>query len=429
MKKFLVCLSAVMLMLLIPAAVSADVSRVSPITTAATIEEGYYALRPKCAPVRALTMNKYSGKMYATTVSHTYTKNDSQIFYIEPSVGGTYTIKSKKSGYVLSVKDASTKEGATVRQTRWGSLNSQRWYFLKHGDYYLIQSSLCKRCLTVKGSVATNDTKVYMHTYHKHMPGENWKLVKVKVSESSTTASKTNPNRKYKTTINGKKTLTSYLQNALTACGRTLYIWGGGWGGIGSDTAIIGYQSGWQSFFDKYSTSGYDYTKYRYDYGKGLDCSGFAAWTLYNTLYTKNGVKNLVTQSTNVASYYAGQGWAKLATNGSDKTFRPGDVVSMSGHVWISLGQYSDKSVLLVHSSPKGVQISGTAGMAASRAAYYMKKYYPEWPYAARTVSSSYLNYVGKARWITSGSGALLKDPDGLQKMAASKVMKFLLGS
>ena len=131
-------------------------------------------------------------------------------------------------------------------------------------------------------------------------------------------------------------------------------------------------------------------------------------------------------QSTTVASTYASKGWATLSKNGKDRTFRPGDVVSMSGHVWISLGQYGDGSVLLVHSSPKGVQISGTSGTAASMAKYYMKKYFPSWPYEARTVSKSYLSYVGKARWKVTGSGRILSDPDGVQKMSASQVMNLL---
>ena len=230
----------------------------------------------------------------------------------------------------------------------------------------------------------------------------------------------------YNETINGQKTLTTYLKNALVPCGRTLYIWGGGWDD--SDASIIGYQKQWETFFNKHNTAGYDYANYRYSYGNGLDCSGFAAWTLYNTLYTKSGGAWLVYQSTTVASTYKSKGWATLSTNSSDQTYKPGDVVSMNGHVWISLGQCSDKSVLLVHSSPKGVQISGTSGRAATLATHYMKKYFPEWPYAARTVSSSYLSYAGKARWKVSGAGHILDDPDGLQKMSADQIMKFLLG-
>lgn len=232
--------------------------------------------------------------------------------------------------------------------------------------------------------------------------------------------------RKYaNATINGRKTLKTYLQNALVPCGRTLYIWGGGWGD--TDASIIGYQKSWQTFFNENKSTDYDYKNFRYQYGNGLDCSGYAAWVLYNTLYTKSGGTWLVNQSTTVASKYSEKGWATLSTTPEDAVYKPGDVVSMDGHVWISLGTCSDGSVLVMHSSPKGVQISGTSGRAATLAAHYMKKYFPEWPYQARTVSSGYLNYAGKARWKVNGG--ILSDPDGIQKMSAEQVMKVLLGS
>ena len=100
----------------------------------------------------------------------------------------------------------------------------------------------------------------------------------------------------------------------------------------------------------------------------------------------------------------------------------------MNGHVWISLGQCSDGSVPLVHSSPRGVQISGTEGKAAALARSSMKKYFPEWPYEARTVTNSYLSYVGKARWKTSGAGSIMRDPEGIQNMSAEEVMRKILG-
>ena len=223
--------------------------------------------------------------------------------------------------------------------------------------------------------------------------------------------------------VNGRKTLKNYLTMALVPCGRTLYIWGGGWE---DDASQIGYQSSWKTFFNNHATQSYDYTEYRYNYWKGLDCSGFVGWVIYNTLYKSSGGPFLVYQSTTVAENYKKKGWCTLTY---DDKFKPGDVVSMNGHVWISLGQCSDGSVVVMHSSPKGVQISGTSGRAAQLATHYMRKYFPEWPYAARTVSSSYLNYEGKARWKFSGSGHVLTDPDGIQNMTADKVLKLLLGS
>ena len=368
-----------------------------------------------------LTIKNLSTSAGATTIIRKNTKTPASIIKINPAVGGTYVLKVKKSGKVLGVRNASTKAGTAVEQRTWSKYNSQRWYIIKKGSYYLFQASFCKKVLTVTGNSSSDNTAVVMQSY-TGASGQLWKIAKY------TETDPTDKNRIYKTTINGKKTLTTLLKNALVPCGRTLYIWGGGWGGVGSDSSIIGYQSSWLTWFKAHATSDYDYTKYRYQYGNGLDCSGYVAWTVYNTIYTTSGKSSIVTSSTNVASTYAKKGWCTLVSS-SDKTYKPGDIISMDGHVWISLGQYSDGSVLLIHSSPKGVQISGTAGTAAVKASYYMTKYFPAWPYAARTVSSGYLNYVGKGRWKTSGTGSILTDPDGIQSMSADQVMKFLLGT
>ncbi|MBR7016884.1 MAG: hypothetical protein IKI12_10620, partial [Lachnospiraceae bacterium] len=231
----------------------------------------------------------------------------------------------------------------------------------------------------------------------------------------------------YTNTVNGKRTLKTFLQNAMVPVGRTLYIWGGGWGGMGNsfttDTAKIGYLPGWQAFYDANATASYDYKKTRWSYGCGLDCSGYVAWAVYNTMYTANNLKDLVIQSTSVAPEYIKWGWAYQDMS----SYRPGDVVSMSGHVWISLGKCSDGTVLLVHSSPNGVQISGTGGKSTQLADKYMKILAPDWPYATRTV-----NYpsqtTSKATWIVNGRGAFT-DPDRMQGMSAEEVLRTLFGS
>ena len=43
------------------------------------------------------------------------------------------------------------------------------------------------------------------------------------------------------------------------------------------------------------------------------------------------------------------------------------------------------------------------------------------------SVGSGYTKNVTNAHWVVNGSG-ILKDPDGLQKMSAEQVMKFLFG-
>ncbi len=429
-------LMALLFLLIAPVTASADISRTTPITTRATIAKGYYALIPKSVPERALSIQNSSTKPYAPAVSRTWQKLSGQIFYITPTAGGTYLIRTLRTMQALSVKNQSTSANAPVYQTYWCGYNYQRWFFLKRGSYYHIQSSISKKCIGILGDRTTNNAPIGICKYSAGKASQLWKLVRI--SNVTPPAQPTAPG-----TVNGRKTLITYLKNALVPCGRTLYIWGGGWGGTGKDTSKIGYQSGWSTFFKNNAKPGYDYTKFRYKYGSGLDCSGFARWTLYNTVFTKSGIDTTQynasksasidwgtpDHSTGVAKKYASMGWATYKSNGSDQTFKPGDVVSMDGHVWISLGQYSDGSVLVIHSSPKGVQISGTAGTAARQAAYYMKKYFPQWPYAARTVSSSYLKYVGKARWKVSGSGILLRDPEGVQKMSPAKVMKILLGT
>ena len=225
----------------------------------------------------------------------------------------------------------------------------------------------------------------------------------------------------------GKRTIKAYLQNALVPCGRTLYIYGGGWGNYG---AKIGYQSSWRKHFEAHAGSNYNSNKYRFKRSKGLDCSGFAGWTIYNTLYSKSKKHaGLACSSSTVAKTYASKGWATLVKNSSSKTFKPGDVVSQGGHVWISLGQCSDKSVVLIHSTPhSGVQISGTKGKAADLAKHYMKKYFPKWPYKAKQMGSSYWRYRSRARWKVKGSGSILSDPDGIQNMSAEQALRLLLG-
>ena len=409
------------------------------------------------------------------------TGDNCQKFNLIANSDGTYYIANIKSGKVLDTYGAKTASGTNAVQYGKSSRTTQKWKFVPTGDadgsYYIVSSG--GTVLSVENGSFTNYSNVGVQTKNNSKrqkfilvpttPADGWRtttsgkrsyyvsgsaaknkwvqvsgkyyyfdgngyLVKSTVVDgyyvdangargSKTTSSSGSSD--FKTTINGKKTLTSYLHNAFVPAGRTLYIWGGGWGGdtaATNDSSKIGYQKTWQTFFNNYSKADYDYNKYRYKYFAGLDCSGFVGWTLYNTMYTKSDQAYMVYQSTTVAPTYIKKGWATKTT-----TFHPGDVVSMNGHVWISLGTCSDKTILLVHSSPKGVQISGTGGQATVLAKKYMKLLAPGWPYAIRTVGSGYTSNVTIAHWVVNGSG-ILKDPDGLQKMSAEQVMKFLFG-
>ena len=78
---------------------------------------------------------------------------------------------------------------------------------------------------------------------------------------------------------------------------------------------------------------------------------------------------------------------------------RPGDVVSIPGHVWICLGQCGDGSAVILHSTPSpsvtgrpggGVQLSVMGErencLAVQLARWYMGRYYPEWSRRYRAV-------------------------------------------
>ena len=122
------------------------------------------------------------------------------------------------------------------------------------------------------------------------------------------------------------------------------------------------------------------------------------------------------------------------------REFLPGDIVSMEGHVWISLGTCEDGSVLLVHSSPPGVSVCGTSikqldgsangttlseSMAIHLAMEYMEKHHPEWQkkYSNRKVTLSYIENVVVFRW----SKSVMLDAEEMQEKSAEEIMGILL--
>ena len=121
---------------------------------------------------------------------------------------------------------------------------------------------------------------------------------------------------------------------------------------------------------------------------------------------------------------------------------RPGDVVSIPGHVWICLGQCGDRSAVILHSTPSpsvtgrpggGVQLSGMGErencLAVQLARRYMGRYYPEWSRRYRAVCKSPAAYTkaagdcsGRFRW----SSAVLSDPDDCAGSGAEALLRGL---
>ena len=219
----------------------------------------------------------------------------------------------------------------------------------------------------------------------------------------------------------GSKTIRNLLRTALVPCGRTLYQWGGG---HGPDANQEGMPQQWVDYFESHSTETWEPDYSYISYWNGVDCSGYSSWVVANTTGNYAGTAPL---AQNVAQMYSGNGWTHLIDK-DNTTFRPGDFVSvLYGHIWISLGQCSDGSVLFIHSAGNGIQLSGTGGQSMELANYYMQKYFPYWPYGVVNYDWLLEEPSQTARWITNGSG-LLTDPDGMQKMSADQVMKVLLG-
>lgn len=249
------------------------------------------------------------------------------------------------------------------------------------------------------------------------------------------------PSLKVSTTVpvEGTSTIKNLLQTALAPVGSTMYVWGGGWNkadtGAGTDAKRIGLSPVWRSFAKNKKTS-YNYKNYRYQIHNGLDCSGYVGWCVYNVLNTKPNKKGYVYSASKQAKRFSELGFGSYSTAGRIKDYRAGDVMSSTckccGHVWIVVGQCKDGSVVLLHSSPAGVQLCGTTTLSGKKnskayklAKKYMKKYYKTWYSRYPNVSrgKTYLSHYAQMRWRTSGEGVRLSDPDGYQNMSAEEVL------
>ena len=283
----------------------------------------------------------------------------------------------------------------------------------------------------------------------------------------------------------GQTTLRNFLATALHPVGTALYVYGGAWDwqdDVSSNQSMtIGIPQSWIDFFQSQDTS-YDF-KHEDENGKagipsyytsnrgwnqyyyaGVDCSAYTGWIIYNITNTESSTNNAdgyVGSSTKQAYNFAQEGWgewnhdtAALAAAGELKV---GDIVSMSGHVWVVLGVCNDGSIVFMHSTPSnsrdgypggGIQIaslnpngqSETDCEAYKLADYYMSKYYPAW-YKRYPISqksyTSYLQtyggtgnagkYAGVMHWTLDGTG-LLTDPDGFADMSAAEILAYIFG-
>jgi hypothetical protein len=265
----------------------------------------------------------------------------------------------------------------------------------------------------------------------------------------------------------------NFLATALTPVGTTLYVYGGGWNwqdnGPSLSARTLGLSPDWLRFYreqDQNYTyrdrvgdeSNKDAAHSYYTYGRfneygyaGLDCSGYVGWTLYKTLEDKDGEAGYVSSSTIMAKGLSERGYGKWSNEvkvpdgSAESAILPGDVMSIQGHVWISLGTCEDGSILMLHSSPTrfyanqpggGVQIGAIGDNynceALVLAERYMSDYYADWHERYPVFLLNPERYIpapggdtGRFTWDTTVQGGL-SDPEGVQQMRPEQVLKLL---
>ena len=229
----------------------------------------------------------------------------------------------------------------------------------------------------------------------------------------------------------GSRTIKNFLAGALKPVGQALYMWGGGHGY--EDSVRLGVSATWQNFYLSQSSS-YNYKNYNdlsaSNEAKGLDCSGFVGWATYQTLRTYSACV-----SGEIGALYKGRGWGSYYNQNylSQTGWKvyPGDIGFDDGHTWIILGQCSDKSAVIVHSTPNaGVQISGSCtpsgdydSQAVALANKYMSRYAGYKKYAYRTSCGNYIRRGNYMRW-----NGTLSDPDNFRKKTADVILRELFG-
>lgn len=261
----------------------------------------------------------------------------------------------------------------------------------------------------------------------------------------------------------GLRTLKNLLAAVLVPVGRTLYVYGGGWNredtGAGPQAVTIGLPRSWVEFFRRQDVN----FRYRDDgcpernfypsdgvnrWGwAGADCSGYLGWAVYQVMHTRDGCPGYVCPSTRMARHLAENLGLGVWRRGADgHSFRPGDIFSMTGHVWMCLGACRDGSLVILHSTPSpsrngcpggGVQLSGVGegpdcqAMALSRR--YMAEYCPEWSSRYEAVWKPLGEYTaltgpdtGHFSWYPGPAG--LMDPEGYARMDAEEILMDLYG-
>lgn len=345
------------------------------------------------------------------------------IRYFNPSgrmATGWKTFTSQKKCYFNSDRK-SDRDGAMVHGFK--EIDGKTYYFLstdgrKHTGWLTIKSTGKKYYLNPKnGGVRVENTEM-------KIDGKTYVFDKDGVSSLKTSGPNTEK-------PSGTRTIKNYLAGALQPVGQALYVWGGGW----NDSTRKGVSPVWKQWYDSQDSS-YDYHNWNdlsaANRAKGLDCSGFVGWAAYQVMHSTSGEGyGYTVVSGDVGPSYRTRGWGSILTQAnlasSNYKFLPGDIGYNSGHTWIVLGQCSDKSLVIVHSTPNaGCQISGTptpSGSYSSQAIALAERYMARYPgvskYDYHESSGNYIRNGNYFRWNTN----TLSDPEGYKNMTADQIL------
>ena len=399
---------------------------------------------------KATGWKKISGKVY-------YFDKDGSMVKGPAKIGGAWYFFNKqgvrKSGWVRirGYKYYFDKSCYSQRAQGWKKIGKNKYYFKKNGKYavgwmdldgkryyFLSDGRMAngwkviggkKYYFKKNGEMVSGETSIRKSSYYF---GEDGTLSRLSFTSDGRFTDSTGR-------ILHKSTIKQLLKIALMPVGSTMYVWGGGWGSAysGGDISArsIGVSPQWKAFY-KQQNSSYDYRTTRYQTKNGLDCSGYVGWVIYNAFNKTSGNGGFVMLAEVMASTYARYGWGSYTPASLVTNFKAGDIMSTaSGHVYIVVGECPDTSVVLLHSSPTGVMLTGTAtrsgntdSTAVKLAEKYMSKYYPDWYSKFPKVSrgTSYLTSYAQMRWYISTKNSMMSDPEGYRNKNASQVLRNL---
>nr|WP_177296039.1 cell wall-binding protein [uncultured Blautia sp.] len=330
-----------------------------------------------------------------------HTSPNGQKRYFDPKTGIMSKAKTKVSGkwYYFSKVDGVAKGG-------WLNESGRKRYFDP------------KTLVMVTGTCVIDNVK---YTFNS-----SGLLISSEPMADNSTAAPTTPT--------SARTMKNYLLNAMQPVGRTLYIWGGGHNT--TDATRKGISTRWTSFYESQSNK-YDYDNYRYETEKGLDCSGYVGWTTYQIMHSESGVgSGYSVVSGEIGGLYKSNNWGTILNQNylSQNGYKlyPGDIGYNEDHTWIILGQCSDKSAVILHSTPNaGVQISGTPvpgrqpnynSQAIALAEKYMSRFPGYKKMGADFYHTSSGNYVQRGSYFRWNSKTL-SDPNGYRYKTADQIL------